>query len=86
MKKRIFTVFYDEDSMELCDVTYGKDFQLETKLGRADVLKDAVAFIKDAYNTSLTEWEKDLEKMAEYRDKTPEKDRTIRGMIQYATE
>lgn len=86
MKKRVFTVFYDEDLMELCDVTYGKDFQLETKLDRADVLKDAVDFIIGAYDTSVAEWKKELEKMAEYRDKTPEKDRTTRDMIKYATE
>ena len=53
--KRALTVYYDHHSMELTKVTFGKEFELGDALARADVLRDAVEYIIETYNTTLIE-------------------------------
>ncbi len=55
--KRAFTIYYNEDSMELAKVEIGKDFAADTALARADVLKDTFEYIKETYNATLIEME-----------------------------
>ena len=55
--KRALTVYYDEESMELDNVEFGKEFEGETALARADVLKDTFEYIAETYNATLIEVE-----------------------------
>jgi len=62
--KRAFTVYYDEDSMELAKVTIGEDFAAANALARADVLKDCHEYFAETYNTTLLEMEEEWENYA----------------------
>ena len=57
--KRALTVYYDEDSMELVKVDFGKEFAGDNALARADVLKDTFEYIAETYNATLTEMEEE---------------------------
>ena len=55
--KRAITVYYDEESMELAKVEFGKEFAGGTALARADVLKDTFEYIAEAYYATIIEVE-----------------------------
>ena len=55
--KRAFTIYYDENSMELAKVEFGQEFAADTALARADGLKDAFEYIVETYNATLIEVE-----------------------------
>jgi hypothetical protein len=59
--KRAFTVYYDEEIMELAKVEFGKEFAGDTALARGNVLKDAFEYIVETYNATLTEMEEEWE-------------------------
>jgi hypothetical protein len=53
--KRAFTVYYDDDSMELAKVDVAPSFAAESPLARADVLGDASGVIRTFYEHSLVD-------------------------------
>jgi len=55
--KRALTVYYDEESMELAKVEFGKEFAGDTALARADVLKDIFEYIAESYYATIIEVE-----------------------------
>lgn len=52
MKRRMATVWYDDESGEVCDVAFTQQFLGESELMRADVLKDVVNEMRAAYDTA----------------------------------
>ena len=52
-RRRAYTFFYDEDSIELDRVTEGDYFAAENELNRADILKDILEDITDRYNQAV---------------------------------
>ena len=55
--KRAFTIYYDEDSMEVAKVEVGATFAAYNALARADILKDCCEYLEETYNATLTEME-----------------------------
>ena len=51
--KRAFTIYYDDDSMELAKVDMAPVFEQHNALAKADVLKDCLAVMEDLYNEAV---------------------------------
>jgi len=60
MRKRALTVYYNENTMEVTKVDFGKDFLKAGALSRLDVLKDSYSYITEIYNLTIKEWETEL--------------------------
>ena len=57
--KLALIVYYDEESMELDNVEFGKEFEGETALARADVLNDALEYIVATYNETIADMDEE---------------------------
>lgn len=51
--KRAFTIYYDEDSMELSKVDIAPVFESQYPLGKADVLQDCIGAITELYHQAM---------------------------------
>tara|TARA_B100001013_G_C24354111_1_gene341536 strand:- start:40 stop:291 length:252 start_codon:yes stop_codon:yes gene_type:complete len=55
IKKRAFTIWYDEEHGEISEVDESTVFLSENKLFRADVLQDIQAWFSEKYDESVHE-------------------------------
>jgi hypothetical protein len=55
--KRVLTLYYRNDSMELAKVDMAPVFEQHNALAKADVLKDCIDAVKDLYLEAVEDWE-----------------------------
>jgi hypothetical protein len=57
--KLALIVYYDEESMQLANVEFGKEFEGETALFRADVLSDTLEYVVATYNETIADMDEE---------------------------
>ena len=63
--KRMLTIYYDEDAMELAKVDISPVFDSETYLDKADVLQDCLEAVGELYDRAAGEHLDDMIRLHE---------------------